>query len=121
VYSGGFTAALALDLMIRRETGAARSLDDVMRRVHARFGQSGAQVLTPARLIQTIRDTTGVRAGRFFASHVDGAEPIALSDLLLRAGVCLETRRGDQGWSATASRCDRVTPDQETAWRAWVE
>jgi predicted metalloprotease with PDZ domain len=120
VYSGGFTAALALDFMIRRETGGAKSLDDVMRRIHARFGQSGAQVLTPARLIQTIRDATGVSAERFFASHVDGVDPIALSDHLLEAGVCLETRRGDQGWSATAVRCDAVTPDQETTWRAWV-
>lgn len=120
VYSGGFTAALALDLMIRRETGGAKSLDDVMRRIHARFGQSGAQALTPARLIQAVRDETGVRADRFFASHVDGAEPIALADFLQQAGVCMHTERGAEGWTATAGRCAQVTPEQEAAWRAWV-
>src|SRR5262245_25414440 len=120
VYSGGFIAALTLDLMIRRETGGAKSLDDVMRAIHARFGQSGAQALTPARLIQTIREATGVDARGFFASHIDGVAPIPISDLLGDVGVCVEGERGDEGWRAAAMRCSQVTPAQEAAWAAWV-
>ena len=120
VYSGGFTAALALDLMIRRETGGVKSLDDVMRRVHARFGQSGAQELTPTRLVRTIRDETGLRVDRFFAAHIEGAAPFPLSDLMREVGVCLDAERGDEGWRATATRCSQITPAQEAAWAGWI-
>lgn len=119
VYSGGFAAALTLDLMIRRETGGAKSLDDVLRRIHARFGGPGDQVLTPARLMQTIRDETGVRVDRFFASHIDGVAPIPLPDVLREVGICVEAERGDEGWRATAVRCAQITPAQEAAWVSW--
>jgi predicted metalloprotease with PDZ domain len=91
-----------------------------MRRIHARFGGAGDQVLTPARLMQTIRDETGVRVDRFFASHIDGAVPIPVSDLLRQVGVCLEAEPDDEGWRATAMRCSEITPAQEAAWAGWI-
>jgi predicted metalloprotease with PDZ domain len=96
-YAKGALVALALDLTLRSEGSA--SLDDVMRNLWRRYGETGLGVPEDGiRLL--INELAGRDLADFFARYVDGTEDPPLRALLAQFGVELHLR-------AAASAADR--------------
>ena len=87
-----------LDLLIRDATGGARSMDDVMRLMYARFTTRG---FTGADVERAVEEVCGCSADAIFAGSVRGANPIPferyLAPLGLRLGVSWEPAVDDSG------------------------
>ena len=88
-YAKGSLIALALDLTLR-QTGRG-SLDDVMRQLWRRYGESGEGV--PENGIERVaRDVGGDSVAQFFGRYVEGTEDPPLASLLDAFGVALQMR-----------------------------
>ncbi len=83
-YDKGSLAALALDLTIRRETGNAKSLDDVMRRLWRTYGDKG---LPEGGFEQLAEAETDLSLTNFFDPVLRSTDELPLSELLEFAGV----------------------------------
>jgi predicted metalloprotease with PDZ domain len=111
-YTKGGMVALALDLRLRRETGGTRSLDDVMRALYARHGESGVGV--PEDGVERIAsEIAGVDLTAFFDEALRGTGDALwdeLADLLGDVGVRAHLRpregskdRGGKAGSASGA------------------
>lgn len=90
-YAKGALVALALDLTIRRDTGNAKSLDDLMRALWGRHGKPGIGV--PERGVEDLaKEVTGLQLDGFFEQALDSTEDLDLVGLLATAGVELRLR-----------------------------
>ncbi|MEX2177295.1 MAG: hypothetical protein WD801_01200 [Gemmatimonadaceae bacterium] len=78
VHYGGWTAALLLDRTIRGRTNDAKSLDDVMRWMHANHDRA-ARRYTTMDVARAVREATGEDLTEFFARHVMGGLPLPVS------------------------------------------
>ena len=87
-YAKGALAALALDLTLRYGTLGKTSLDDVMRALWQRFGQTGTGVGDDD-LRQIAEELSGLKLGRFFANTLHDTRDIPLERLLAPFGVRL--------------------------------
>jgi predicted metalloprotease with PDZ domain len=87
-YAKGALAALALDLTLRAGTRGRTSLDEVMRALWRRFGQTGNGVGDDD-LRQIAEELSGLDLGRFFAQTIHGTRDIPLEKLLAPFGVRL--------------------------------
>jgi len=119
-YAKGALVALALDLTIRRDTGDAKSLDDLMRALWERHGRPGIGV--PERGIETLAaEVTGLDLTDFFARALDSTAEIELAGLLALVGVELEMRpsRGptDLGGTGGQNPAGQNGPSDEGAAR----
>jgi predicted metalloprotease with PDZ domain len=89
-YNKGALVALALDLKMRRESRA--TLDDVMRALWQRYGQSAIGV--PEGGVEAIAsELSGLDLGAFFRDFVYGTVELPLAQLLQSVGVELKLRR----------------------------
>jgi predicted metalloprotease with PDZ domain len=99
-YAKGALTALALDLMIRRDTRNAHSLDDVMRALWQRYGQRGEGVAEEG-IEKLIEEISGLDLKSFFKRVVHGVEDPPLAELLPQFGVAFALRpavsAADQG------------------------
>jgi predicted metalloprotease with PDZ domain len=90
-YTKGALVALGLDLMIRRDSAGAHSLDDVMRLLWERYGrdfyQGKPQGLPEDGLPALILEATGVDTRRFIARHAYGTADVPLAELLATQGI----------------------------------
>ena len=87
-YAKGSLAALALDLTLRSKTQGKISLDDVMRTLWQRHGQTGLGVAENG--VQKIaEELSGLRLQRFFADYVQGVRELPLKPLLAEFGIRL--------------------------------
>lgn len=99
-YAKGSLVALALDLSLRRASGDARSLDDLMRALWRRCLETGAGVAEDEieRLAEAI---AGQPLGELFDQAVRGTADLPLAELLEPLGVRLHLRPatgdGDKG------------------------
>ncbi|MDZ7752741.1 MAG: PDZ domain-containing protein [Gammaproteobacteria bacterium] len=98
-YTKGALLALALDLRLRRDSGGARSLDDVMALLWQRHGRPGLGVAEDA-LESLTAEVAGKDLGDFFARYVYGTEDPPLAELLAPMGIAFHTR-------PAASQADR--------------
>ncbi|HEY3356063.1 MAG TPA: M61 family peptidase, partial [Polyangia bacterium] len=90
-YLKGGLVALALDLEIRSRTGGARSLDDVMRLLFARFGAAPAGF--PDETVQALcEEATGLDLSPFFDDFVRGRAEVDLGPTLAGFGLRLTGR-----------------------------
>ncbi|MCL2658708.1 MAG: PDZ domain-containing protein [Betaproteobacteria bacterium] len=87
-YAKGSLIALALDLHIRAKTEGAASLDDLMRLLWSRFGETGVGVPENA-LPALFKEACGVDISRLLAAAVDGVGDLPLDKLLKPFGVHL--------------------------------
>ena len=110
LYSGGLTAALSLDLTLRRTTANAKSLDHVMRDIYGRFG-NGSRPLGNPELLATANRIGGIDLGDFFGRFVDGKDRLPAADYLSHIGVRFEKNQ--------ATLDDRITAAQATARMAY--
>lgn len=92
-YTKGSLVALGLDLLIRRDSAGAHSLDDVMRLLWQRYGrafyQGQPQGLGEDELPALIREATGVDTRRFIARYAYGTADVPLAELLEPHGITL--------------------------------
>src|SRR5690606_9133855 len=109
-YTKGALVALGLDLEIRRQSGGARSLDDVMRLLWDRYGrdfyQGKPQGLDEAALPALILEATSADTTDFIARYAEGTDDVPLADMLADHGISLR-------WRAAHAR-----PTLEVRWRA---
>jgi predicted metalloprotease with PDZ domain len=118
-YAKGSLVALALDLILR--SNGRSTLDDLMRSLWRRYGQTGVGVPEDG-ILQHANELAGRDLSEFFARYVDGTEDLPLTDLLAPFGVALHMRaalhdrdRGGRLADGDAPRCAlgaRVATDQ---------
>jgi len=98
-YSKGRILGFLLDARIRRLSGSAKSLDDVMRAAYAKY--SGARGYTPDQFRSVAEQVAGSSLGDFWARWVKGTEDLDYSDALttfgLRFGAAAATGRASLG------------------------
>jgi predicted metalloprotease with PDZ domain len=90
-YAKGALIALALDLTIRRETGNAKSLDQIMRALWERHGRTGVGV-SERGVEHLAAEVTGLDLEGFFEQALDSTEDLDLHGLLGTMGVGLRMR-----------------------------
>lgn len=93
-YAKGSLVALCLDLLIRKETGGRKSLDQVMQALWKRHGLKGVGVAEDG-VEKLAEQVTGLRLKRFFDQALRGTADLPLEKLLTDVGVELETRRAE--------------------------
>lgn len=93
-YTKGALVALGLDLLIRRDSGGAHSLDDVMRLLWQRYGRDfyngRPQGLEEDAFPALVREATGVDVRRFVARHAYGTADVPLAELLQSQGITMQ-------------------------------
>jgi predicted metalloprotease with PDZ domain len=109
-YTKGALTALALDLLIRRDTRNARSLDDVMRALWMRYGQSGEGVPEEG-VERLVEEISGLDLKMFFKKVVHGVEDPPLPELLPQFGVAFALRAAHSASDQGGYRA-RETPDK---------
>lgn len=88
IYQGGQLVALALDLQIREATANKKSLDDVMRKIYKKFGQTGEKYAVKD--ILTIANNIAKKDfSSFFAKYIEGTELLPLETYLDYGGLKL--------------------------------
>jgi len=95
-YNKGEIVGALLDIAIRRETGGAKSLDDVMRDLWIRYGMTGKGLEEDA-LEVAVRRTAGVALHNFFRRFVHGTAPLPYEELFSVAGIRYERRDMKKG------------------------
>lgn len=93
-YNKGAMIALALDLMIRRDSDGARSLDDVMRALWQRHGLANSGV-TEEGIERLISEIAGVDLASFFARALRSTDEIDLAPLFATCAINYQARAAD--------------------------
>ncbi len=103
-YGKGAQVSLLLDLAIRKATGNAKSLDDVMRLMYARFPHVGPGY-TVDDLQAAASEIAGTGLAPFFADYVHGTRPLPWDELLPVAGLRLVARdSAAKPWTGLSTR-----------------
>ena len=93
-YTKGSLVALLLDLTLRKATGNARSLDDVMRLLWQRFGRpfdEGQPVgMTDAEAKRVLEEISGTDLRDFFSRYIYGTTVLPLREALADFGVTMK-------------------------------
>ncbi len=90
-YAKGALVALALDLLIRRDTAGAQSLDDVMRALWERHGRTGIG-LEERGFEALAAEVTGLTLGPFFQRALDTTDDLDLVRPLAAMGIGMRLR-----------------------------
>ena len=93
-YTKGGVIGFLLDARIRRATGGARSLDDVLRLAYERF--SGERGFTPEEFRATAAEVAGTDLGAWFRSVLESVDELDYSEALAWYGLDLP-QPGDNG------------------------
>ncbi|MCC6909828.1 MAG: M61 family metallopeptidase [Phycisphaerales bacterium] len=112
-YTSGAMASLALDWSIRKRSGGAADLDDVMRTLYERFPLSGGGY-TPEDLLAVINEISGSDFGAFFARHIRGTEDFDFESLADACGLELvfePAKREDDG--STSRTGEEAGPEDQ--------
>ena len=79
-YTKGEIVGLLLDAKIRKQTGGAKSLDDVMTLAYQRY--SGERGYTPQQFRATVNEVAGVDFGEWFQAVLDSTRELDYNELL---------------------------------------
>ena len=123
-YTKGELLAWLLDLEVRARTGGAKTLDDVMRLLWARFwnGATTSYYLqghgyTDADVLQALNDATGSDFADFFRRYISGVEELPYDATLARVGLALVRAGGRYRVAARAA----APPAARVLGAAWLE
>lgn len=94
VYGGGMLAGIAQDLIIRDATNNEKSMDDLMRLLYRKYGNSNASY-TPEELQNLMSQLRGKDLSGFFNSYIYGTEIIPIEDYLVLAGLNSKIENGN--------------------------
>ncbi|MEJ8800712.1 M61 family metallopeptidase [Pontibacter sp. H249] len=86
VYGGGMLAGIAQDMLIRDATNNAKSMDDLMRSLFNKYGNSNDDY-TLEELKIMMSELSGIEQTEFFNSYVSGTEKIPIDSYLTLAGL----------------------------------
>tara|TARA_R110002073_G_scaffold142117_5_gene293842 strand:- start:47297 stop:49156 length:1860 start_codon:yes stop_codon:yes gene_type:complete len=89
-YNKGAVVAFLLDVEIRIATGGAKSLDDAMRQLYARY--SGEVGYTPEQFRSTVNEIAGADLGDFFARSIDQAVELDFAPAINYFGLALKDK-----------------------------
>ncbi len=93
-YTKGSLIACALDLTIRRQTHAEKSLDDVMHHLWQEYGAKNIGV--PEGAIEKIAsDIAGINLNDFFNNYLYGTQDLPLAELFTDLGIQFKQRAAD--------------------------
>ena len=90
-YQKGSVLGLLLDVSIRDATDNAKSLDDVMRTLYARYYRQGKGFRT-ADLLALLREVGMPDVDGFYQRYINGREPLPYEQILPKAGIAVERR-----------------------------
>ena len=93
-YAKGSLVALALDLLLRARTGGKHSLDDLMRLLWQRYGQTGIGI-PEGGIEAAAEELSGMDLRDFFAQAVYGTEDLPLAELLAPFGIRFQQRQAE--------------------------
>ncbi len=113
-YTKGALIALALDLIIRRDSGGAKSLDDVMRALWLRYGKPDIGV-GEADVGTLAGEVTGLDLGAFFDLALRGTDDLPLAELLQTVGVGHELRSAAGSKDKGGLRKNKAKPSSPRA------
>lgn len=100
-YLKGGVVSLLLDLEIRARSEGRRSLDDVMRLLWQRHGQSGTGFADDA-VQSLIEEGSGIGLGAFFDRFVRGRNELDAAPILRTVGLTVKAERDDDDENKTA-------------------
>lgn len=86
VYNGGWATALSLDVMLRSESRGKRSLNDVIRLLFTRFGQTSKPV-TEKDIVAAASDVAGHDLRAFFDHYVQARNDLPLAETFTKLGL----------------------------------
>jgi predicted metalloprotease with PDZ domain len=106
-YTKGAVLGFLLDARIRRATGGAKSLDDVMRAAYQKF--SGAKGYTPAEFRTVAEQVAGVSLASFWQNSVEGTAEVDYTEAVDLLGLrfrAAESDRSGRPWLGATTRND---------------
>jgi predicted metalloprotease with PDZ domain len=105
-YTKGAVLGFLLDARIRRATGVAKSLDDVMRAAYQKF--SGARGYTPAEFRAVAEQVAGTSLASFWQTAVEGTAEVDYTEALDLLGLRFRAADGRSGrpWLGATTRND---------------
>jgi predicted metalloprotease with PDZ domain len=105
-YTKGAVLAFLLDAKIRRASGGAKSLDDVMRASYLKF--SGTRGYTPEEFLAVAEQVSGVDLDAFWTTGVQGTAELDYSEALETLGLRFQTvaDRQARAWFGMTTRND---------------
>jgi len=106
-YLKGSLVALNLDLLIRARTRGRKSLDDVMRTLWVRYGQTSAGVPEDG-IERTAEEVSGLRLRGFFDRALRSTQELQLAQPLREMGLEMQLRAAES-WS---DRGGKVQPER---------
>ena len=107
-YLKGSLIGLCLDLMIRDRTHGRRSMDDVMRALWQRYGETGVGV--PEDGVERVaEEVAGARMRNFFDRALRSTEELPLKSSLALVGITIELRSAESASDRGGKRSGAVT------------
>ena len=126
-YTKGHGLALVLDLEIRRRTGGARSLDDVLRILKTRTWDAPSESYylqgrgyTEEDVERAASEAAGADLHPWFERYVAGVEDPPFAEALSWVGLTLRVEEGAQGRRYTVTEDPAATPEQVRMRDAWL-
>lgn len=93
-YLKGELVSLLLDLLIRKESGNVRSLDQVMQQMWQQFGQSETGY-THAQLKSVVESVAGIHLNDFWEKYIEGTAELPYDTFLNPFGLELKSETAD--------------------------
>src|SRR5581483_10759775 len=114
-YLKGELLGLVLDLAIRDRTEGAKSLDDVMRALYAKYPFSGPGIPEPHHgghdgWRETLEEATGLSWKAFWAKYVEGTDELDFETFLKKVGWTLKPVRKEDKADEKRKKGDYATP-----------
>lgn len=114
-YRKGAMIALALDLELRLQSGGVHSLDDVMRELWNRFGQSSSRGLPDGGFERLAEEVSGLNLVEFFRQALRSTVDPPIGILLAQFGIRLQMRARE-----SESETGGTQGNQHSRPRAWL-
>jgi predicted metalloprotease with PDZ domain len=108
IYGGGLFIGISQDIIIRKNSGNQKSLDDLLRALYTKFG--GTSTTYTIRDIQEIlTDLNGTDQTDFFNNYIFGVERIPIDKYLTMAGLDAKIQNGN----LTIAKKESANPEEK--------
>ncbi|MCY2686014.1 M61 family metallopeptidase [Salinimicrobium sp. TH3] len=108
VYGGGMLAGIAQDMIIRNATNNEKSMDDLMRSLYFKYGNS-SDAYTLEELQRSMSVLSGTDQSDFFNSYILGTNKIPIENYLPLAGLNASIENGN----LILSKKEQQRPEQQ--------